>query len=200
MKKSIQFSCAVLILLLFILSISSISSNAASIKNLITQEGLMVGYGNGYFGDSHHKKYKTFLNIIHVSFDAHKILPSIMPQINKKLSIYLEPQYNIVTNYSDNYEVGVGFGLEYRFKLVKNLDGYVMAGSGIHYISYHSKYQSAGLNFNDNLGYGVYIFTTKKSAINIGLRFRHISNAGLNKPNKGINSFITTLGYSIFFQ
>ena len=146
-----------------------------------------------------HRSYRAALFILHIGFDAHSLLPSLIPPTHRRLLIYLEPQYNIVTHPSGNYEFGIGVGFEYRFPIVHGLYGYLLAGSGLHYISFDSSDQSGGFNFNDNLGAGVYIYASRDTAINAGFRFRHISNADLNMPNEGINSYLFVIGISRFF-
>ncbi len=181
---------------LFLITIATISSAKSS---YITEQGLITGYGYGRVGECH-TLYRPLLFIYHIGFDAHKLLPSVIPNTQKRLTFYLEPQYNKVIHPASEYEFGVGFGLEYRFNIIKNaMDGYILAGSGFHYISYDSNCQSGGFNFNDNLGAGFYIYTTHNSAINLGFRIRHISNADLRQPNEGIDSIFLMIGYSVFF-
>ena len=172
---------------------------ADSLKTYLSEESLLLAYGNGFVGESH-RSYRPFLTIIHLGFDAHRLLPSIFPVSNGRLTLYLEPQYNRVVKPAGNYEFGIGVGLEYRLTITNGLDGYFLLGSGLHYISFDSKYQSGGFNFNDNIGSGVYIHVGKCSAVNIGFRFRHISNADLNMPNEGINSYLFVAGYSVFLN
>ncbi len=185
--------------LVFIITLIIVSSTSYAKNTLVAEKGLLIGYGHGYVGGCHNS-YKPLLFIYHIGFDAHKLIPSVIPDTQKRLTFYLEPQYNKVIHPASDYEFGLGFGLEYRFNIIKNaMDGYILAGSGFHYISYDSSCQSGGFNFNDNLGAGFYIYITHNSAINLGFRFRHISNADIRMPNEGINSFLFTLGYSVFF-
>ncbi len=185
--------------LCFIVFFMPVKTQAQNSPNLIVENGVVVAYGNGFIGESH-QRYKISSFIFHIGLRAHTIFPSFIPQTKGKLTLYLEPQYNVVDKPSGNYEIGVGVGFEYRFNLIKGSDGYVLLGSGLHYISFDSKQQSGGFNFNDNIGCGLYIFTSKDTAINIGFRFRHISNANIRMPNEGINSYLFTGGYSWFFQ
>ncbi len=168
-------------------------------RGVVVEEGFLCAYGNGFVGGSHNS-YKVSSFILHFGLRAHAVLPSLIPDTGGRLLIYLEPQYNIVTHPSGNYEFGIGVGLEYRFPLSDNLYAYLLAGSGLHYISFHSRNQSGGFNFNDNFGTGLYIKVSKSAFINAGFRFRHISNADLNKPNEGINSYLFVLGISRFFN
>ena len=65
---------------------------------------------------------------------------------------------------------------------------YVEAGVGLHLLSRTSigdKQMSTALQFGNHIGVG-YRFGAKGS-YEVGYRFQHISNAGLKKPNPGIN-------------
>jgi hypothetical protein len=47
-------------------------------------------------------------------------------------------------------------------------------------------------------GGGVRVFTSEKRAVNIGVRFHHISNGDRTGSNRGLNQFVIYAGFSIF--
>ena len=47
-------------------------------------------------------------------------------------------------------------------------------------------------------GGGVRIFTSERRAVNIGLKFHHISNGDRAGSNRGLNHFVIYAGFSIF--
>ena len=47
-------------------------------------------------------------------------------------------------------------------------------------------------------GGGVRIFTSERRAVNIGVRFHHISNGDRQGSNRGMNQFVIYAGFSIF--
>lgn len=49
-------------------------------------------------------------------------------------------------------------------------------------------------------GVGASYFITERSSIYAGYRFQHISNAGTDSPNRGIDSHTGVLGLSVFFR
>ena len=59
--------------------------------------------------------------------------------------------------------------------------------------------QSTPFNFVMESGPGVQYFATERVALTFGVRFHHISNAGLGDRNKGLNSTLGYLGLSVFF-
>jgi hypothetical protein len=65
---------------------------------------------------------------------------------------------------------------------------YVEAGIGLHLLSHTSigdKQMSTAVQFGNHIGVG-YRFGARRS-YEIGYRFQHLSNAGIKKPNPGIN-------------
>ena len=59
--------------------------------------------------------------------------------------------------------------------------------------------QSTPFNFVMESGPGIQYFATERVALTLGVRFHHISNAGLGDRNKGLNSTLGYLGLSVFF-
>jgi hypothetical protein len=47
-------------------------------------------------------------------------------------------------------------------------------------------------------GGGVRIFTSERRAVNIGVRFHHISNGDRSGSNRGLNQFVIYAGFSVF--
>jgi hypothetical protein len=47
-------------------------------------------------------------------------------------------------------------------------------------------------------GGGVRIFTSERRAVNLGVRFHHISNGDRQGSNRGLNQFVVYAGFSIF--
>jgi len=44
----------------------------------------------------------------------------------------------------------------------------------------------------------VRIFTSERRAVNIGVRFHHISNGDTSGSNRGLNQFVIYAGFSVF--
>jgi len=103
-------------------------------------------------------------------------------------------------NQNTDFEVGTNFGFQYLQPLFKRLSLTAAIGSGPHYITLETALQARGFIFSDNfeLGFnfdlpefGSYIITKA--------RFRHISNAGLEEPNKGIDNLFLIFGLGTIF-
>lgn len=63
----------------------------------------------------------------------------------------------------------------------------------LRYLSLGGKFQ-----FASHGGFGVHAFLAPDVALSFGYRFRHISNAGLDEPNHGLNQHFLILGLTRF--
>ncbi|MCG6534266.1 MAG: acyloxyacyl hydrolase [Syntrophales bacterium LBB04] len=159
------------------------------------ESAFIGGIGTGTIQEG---RYQPALLIWHVGFDLKKDFPGLTTH-RGSLSAFFEPQFNPSHNPDNNFEFGIGVGIQYRYPLTEKIWGYLLGSIGPHYISLVTESQANGFIFSDTLGGGLYYFLSEGSAINIGYRFRHMSNAGLRYPNGGINTDILTVGYAIFF-
>jgi len=57
---------------------------------------------------------------------------------------------------------------------------------------------SSRFNFTPEIGLGVQFFFAPKSALMLGYKFHHISNAGISGNNPGMNSHVIYAGFSFF--
>jgi len=58
--------------------------------------------------------------------------------------------------------------------------------------------QSTQFNFVLQMGPGVSYFVTEHMAVTVGIRFHHISNAGIGERNIGLNAWLFNVGVSFF--
>jgi len=162
---------------------------------LITELGAIIGYGNGTIAES---DYTTLLIIAHIGMDINRFIPALRDN-RGTLSFFLEPQFNPVFTPSSQYEFGLGIGLQYAYPVTEFISPYILGVTGPQYISVNTAQQANGLNFASAVGAGLYFSLTKNTSLNVGYRYRHVSNANLKEPNGGINSQILLLGLSFFF-
>jgi len=115
-----------------------------------------------------------------------------------RLLVYIEPQL-VYVPFDDGtapaFEFGVNAGLEFQKPV--GARGFLTAaiGSGPHYITVETDLQHKGYIFSDNFEVG-WRQSLGASPWRLALkcRFRHISNANLMKPNKGIDNWFVILG------
>lgn len=161
----------------------------------ITESGGIAGVGTGSLPEG---SYRPILLIWHLAADLRNHV-SPLKDHRGTLSVICEPQVNPVFDPRTDVEFGVGLGLKYMYPVTDRISPYIMGSVGPHYISVQTEKQASGFIFADTIGAGIYYFLDKKSAVNIGYRFRHVSNADLKSPNGGIDTQIGTIGYSVFF-
>jgi lipid A 3-O-deacylase len=71
---------------------------------------------------------------------------------------------------------------------------YIEGGAGLIFTGYKVKGQGSRLNFNPQAGLGMELTSASGSSFWMSLRVHHISNAGINKDNRGINSLVFQMG------
>jgi len=77
---------------------------------------------------------------------------------------------------------------------------FLEAGAGIISLDFDLDNQADGLNFTTQGGLGFHYFFSERTALTGEWRFLHISNAGINSPNNGINTSLLLVGVSYFFN
>jgi len=120
------------------------------------------------------------------------------PEKPRGFEFIVEPQFNPVSVNGSFREADFGMNLAIRFRqnLWKGADFYTQIGTGPHYITIRTSMQAHGYIFSDNLTAGFHQKIGNGYTLLTQLRFRHISNANLMKPNLGIDNFFVIFGIS----
>ncbi|MHB8910096.1 MAG: acyloxyacyl hydrolase [Syntrophales bacterium] len=160
-----------------------------------TEAGFIGGYGDANLDEG---VYRTLLIMGHLAKDITHFIPTLRDH-RGRLSFFLEPQFNYVLKPAGEIEFGLGIGFQYAYPVTERISPYILLVTGPHYISTDSTTQARGFNFSSAFGVGIYLSLTKNTALNLGYRHRHVSNADIQKPNEGIDSEIGLLGLSYFF-
>jgi len=131
-------------------------------------------------------------------------IPLLNNESQHQLTLLVQPQFNPVGNLPGqsqfSWETGVNFGLAYEYLIHEDV-GIIYAGAGIgpHYINVETNLQANGFIFSDNLFVGMHQFVGNRSwFITYELKLRHISNAGLQNPNGGIDNVFLGIGVNYF--
>jgi hypothetical protein len=97
---------------------------------------------------------------------------------------------------------GAGFtpiGLQLDFANGAKVHPYVHVNGGFLYFNKEVPIEDSGrFAFVGEAGGGVRIFTSERRAVNIGVRFHHISNGDTSGSNRGLNQFVIYAGFSVF--
>jgi hypothetical protein len=119
-------------------------------------------------------------------------------------TLYVQPQFNPVLpmpGFSQFlFETGVNLGIAYEYYIPQRAILFVGGSIGPHYINVETNLQANGFIFSDNLFAGVHQIVDRNWMITYQVKFRHISNAGLQSPNGGIDNFFAGVGVSYFLR
>jgi hypothetical protein len=170
--------------------------------------GIITGFASGHLEEQ--RDYRLIPGIVRLGFNLNSIgfgFTDLIKPIADKFhfktkgftEIILEPFINTVITPHTNIEVGCGILLKYSYPLTEKLYPYGIAGGGVIYFTQHTHVQSLQYGFNPQLGLGFTYFFKKDLALNAEYRYRHLSNAGIKQPNKGINIGMVLVGLSKFF-
>ena len=114
----------------------------------------------------------------------------------------IEPYFaDLYKPVKDNFEGGLNF--LFKLGLVPEswaVQPYAKFGVGLDYMTLHTLNQSTQFNFTSQAGFGVHYFFMKNTALTVEGRYRHLSNAGIKSPNRGINSYFILGGLSWRFN
>lgn len=153
--------------------------------------GLGLGYGLAYDpGDARNFALVTGFML----FDYEDIWPHAAPE---PLRFKIEASLGGTTEGSSQGLASVsGVALYYLDGLGGSLfRPYGEAGVGVMYSEHKVAGQGSRLNFNPQIGIGVEFPGHNQSRIWASLRLHHLSNAGLHKDNRGVNSLVLMMGY-----
>ena len=107
-----------------------------------------------------------------------------------------------VTTFQRETAYGAGLtplGLQLDFANGSKVHPFVHVNGGFLYFNKAVPIEDSGqFAFVGEAGGGVRIFTSEHRAVNIGLRFHHISNGNTSGANRGLNQFVIYAGFSIF--
>jgi hypothetical protein len=98
------------------------------------------------------------------------------------------------------YAYGVGgspIGAQINFVHFRRVEPFLTSGGGFLYFN-HRMFGATQFNFTAQLGGGVQWFTSsRRSALDIGYKYHHISNANLGNQNPGLDSHMLFIGISL---
>jgi opacity protein-like surface antigen len=97
------------------------------------------------------------------------------------------------------YVVGGGPELRYNFLTGTRWVPFFSAGAGITATDIRNGDLSTTFEFNLHAGPGLHVFLKENVALTLQYRFIHLSNAGMDVPNLGVNSSNFVVGLSCFF-
>lgn len=147
---------------------------------------------------------KRNLNIIPFIVDFDFNLKPLIQKLKLKPQQLVQFQLEPFLSGISSPEGGMETGLSFLFKMgvlpeTAKFQPYIKAGVGMVYMSLHTNEQGTQFNFIDQGGIGMHYFFRKNIAFNLEGRIRHLSNAGIDQPNHGINSYFVLTGLTYEF-
>ncbi len=190
--------------IIFLLLLSVVVSNSIVAQDTTTTEqksfelyqwGLSFSYGfvNEEIGE---KRYEPFLFMAHLEFHPHRKKRN--PLSPHYFLLFAEPQANPVLfgGGIHEWEIGCNIGAKYLAKIKEKNSIYIHVGSGPQYISINApEHQANGFAFSNNFGIGYQRMFKNDIEINVGYRFRHVSNLDLQLPNAGLDNHFLSIGF-----
>jgi hypothetical protein len=102
-------------------------------------------------------------------------------------------------NPNDSYFIGILPMLRYNFTVWGRAVPFLNIGAGIAYTDIGEPDLSTHFQFNSQVGCGIHYFITADFAMTWQYRLLHISNAGIEEPNDGVNTHLFLLGLNWFY-
>ena len=116
------------------------------------------------------------------------------------LELGLEPFYQRFFDPEEAFFAGLGVVARYHFLPLGRFVPHVELGVAPGATDLNVREQRTDFVFLLFGGVGASYFITERTALYAGYRLQHISNAGTDNPNQGINSHTGVIGVSIFFR
>ena len=113
------------------------------------------------------------------------------------VAVVLHPNSQTSYEYGFNVRVNLNFAVS-QYDVIKG-----SIGSGPHYINYQCCRQADGFLFSDYflVSYRRYFLVNDRYCnFDFEIGVRHISNAGISEPNRGINNIILGVGFNILLN
>lgn len=190
--KIFAFS-AVKLIIFIILSVFSLQSESQEIpKHFFSEKGFKIGVSFYSIELPEGQYYKPLLLMGNLGWELTK------KEKKGKWWIMFEPQLNPVFLDSKlkELEFGINVAFRYKYKIGENSFFYSQLGSGPHFITITTDRQAHGFIFSDNLAIGLSNKIMGNWLLETEFHIRHISNANLMTPNRGMNNMFIMIGLS----
>ena len=202
-RRTVHAFISLILLIVFLTMLTSSNSDAAPPEEKphkwLREIGLLSGYGSAPLGKNA-SEYEVIPLLPQFGFDINPLAKKLHIEPKGTFEGVIEPLMNVVTHPDANAEVGCSFFLKYSQKIASRIAPYIEGGLGMIYTTQHTHEQGTQFNFLTQAGAGIHFFLTNQVALTAGYRFRHLSNAGMDGDNEGIDHHFGLVGVSYFFQ
>ncbi len=184
-------------LILFVLLILGIPSVSSSQSRFSFKElNILSGRGTASIDNGPYQFIPLYFDLCFEMKPVERVLGG-----GKKTFIegVIEPVVSYVTGPYDNVEFGVSFLAQVKRELTPRFSLFGIGGVGIIYTTQHTHEEGSQYLFTPQVGCGAQIALAGRISLIFEYRFRHMSNAGLESPNRGINTHQGLVGISISY-
>ncbi len=158
----------------------------------------LTGFGWGKL--RHKEDYHLAPFIVAFDFNLKPLTKKFNFNPSSLLQFQVEPFISFISSPDNNVETGTSFLLKMGLlPQTSKFQPFIFAGLGMVYMTQHTLEQSTQFNFTQQGGVGVHYFIRKNIALTLEGRYRHLSNAGIDHPNTGINTQFVLAGISYQF-
>ncbi len=138
--------------------------------------------------------------IVDFDFNLKPLIQKLKLKPKQLVQFQLEPFLSGISSPEGGIETGVSF----LFKVgilpqTSKFQPYGKIGIGMNYMTLHTNEQGTQFNFTEQGGIGMHYFFRKNLGLTLEGRIRHLSNAGIDQPNHGINSYFVLTGLTYEF-
>lgn len=110
------------------------------------------------------------------------------------------PYLGVITEPENNIEVSCAVGARGVFPVDHTWRPYIYGGGGPVYTTQSTLEQSTKLNFGSFAGYGMEYRFEENRSISLHYTIRHLSNAGIDDPNDGIDINAWAVAYTVYLD
>ena len=156
----------------------------------LQEVGVMSGYG---WSDRDNVQFGPLF--VHFGWFLPDVIDEPLSRVGLNLKWVVEPWVAGVTNHQNAIEFGVSpllFKLDYDRG--QRVVPFFFGGEGVLYTGLQGIDISGPFEFSSFAGGGLHFFLTDQWSLSVSYRLRHISNAGISHPNRGLNTNFVLLG------
>ena len=195
---NIKIPVCLILLVSLVVCAHPVFADEAEAKKCLKGIEVLTGFGSAKLRDK--ATYHPITFYLDLDFDLKPQLEKINFNPPVMFDFVLEPFASYSYQPDNNAEIGNNFLVKIGFvPETWKLQPYFKGGVGFIYITQHTREQGTQFNFNEYAGLGLHYFLNKRTAITAEYRYRHLSNASIKSPNRGIDTNYGIVGVSHLF-
>ncbi len=167
------------------------------------QLGLSIGYGHGveFVASSGNESRRVRELVLLPHYQIHLTRPPLSRAWYRG-RLAFRAEATLIVNFSPHtgFAGGLGLLLRYDFLALGPWRPYVEGGAGFLSLDLDLVDQADGFAFQPQGGAGLAFQYSPQTSVELGTRFRHISNAYMREPNAGIDSIQILFGVTHHFE